>query len=816
MNVTPFPRWIGWRGTLALLLLVTVQGAAAGTHALDLSPTAPSVRRGHLDLGGTGPGGASIAVNSFYIEQNGRPFVPVVGEFHYCRYPVADWDEALRTMKAGGINVVATYVFWTLHERREGEFDWSGDLDLRRFVALAEDAGLQVIVRVGPFCHGEMRNGGLPDWLYGRAFEVRSNDPEYLGLVNKLYAEISRQITGQFFKDGGPIIGVQLENEFQHSAAPWDVRHTGAPIEWTVAARDVGVTHAGVSVSEAANAHAEYGSDHMVNLKRIAKKHGLDAPLYTATGWGNAAIVPQGSVPVSAAYPYPFWTKTPVASRFFLFKDLRKQPDYAPVSFAPELYPALPAEMGAGMCPTYARRAYVPEESVEPMVVRMLGSGSNGLGYYMYHGGATPVFDDRFYNEDASGLPKINYDYQSPIGQYGRVKEHYFSLRPLHLFLASYGERLAPLPTILPDHAASLAPTDTGTLRYAARAAEGSGFVFLVNFQDHAAMQELTELRLSLADGRRTIVMPSTGTFTLRAGTAAILPVNLDLDGVRLRSAMVQPLTILRGEGPARSVFFSIDGLPPELVFDAGTVTAAEGCEVEVTGGATIVRGVADRAFSFAIEGRPVLVVPRSLALEANVTPDGRLLFTRATLTVNGSELALRSAGATEVDVAVYPAVDAAPVVKGAVVKSVAAPLRGLSAFRMSFEPVEFSAGWRQVAPRRYAARFESGLGGLHDVFMRVNYEGDTAMAFIDGRMVDDHFYSGRPWEIGLKRFMPELQGREMVFVFHPMPRDPTYFNDLPDAARPTFAPDAKSHLAVSGIEFIPEYRAVLQLEPAR
>lgn len=816
MNVTPFPRWIGWRGTLALLLLATLRGAAAGTHALDLSPAAPPVRRGHLDLGGTAPGGASITVNSYYIEQNGRPFVPVVGEFHYGRYPVADWDEALRTMKAGGINVVATYVFWNLHERREGKFDWSGDLDLRRFVTRAGEAGLQVIVRVGPFCHGEIRNGGLPDWLYGRAFEVRSNDPRYLALVNQLYAEISRQLTGQFLKDGGPIIGVQLENEFQHSAAPWEIRHVGAPLEWTVAARDVGVTHAGVSVSEAANANAEYGSDHMVNLKRIAKKHGLDAPLYTATGWGNAAIVPQGSVPVSAAYPYPFWTKTPVASRFYLFKDLRKQPDYAPVSFAPELYPALPAEMGAGMCPTYARRAYVPEESVEPMVVRMLGSGSNGLGYYMYHGGATPVIDDRFYNEDASGLPKIGYDYQAPIGQYGRVKEHYFSLRLIHLFLASYGDRLAPLPTILPENAAALAPTDTGTLRYAARAAEGSGFVFLVNFQDHAAMQDLTGLQLSLADGGRTIAVPSTGAFTLRAGTAAILPVNLDLDGVRLRSATVQPLTILRGAGPARSVFFSIDGLPPELVFDAGTVTAAEGCEVVTTDGATIVRGAADRAFSFAIEGRPVLVVPRSLALQANVTPDGRLLFTRATVTANDGKLALRSAGATEVDVAVYPAVDTAPVVKGATVKSVASPLRELSAFRLSFEPVEFAATWRQIAPRRYAARIESGFGGLHDVFMRVNYEGDTAMAFIDGRMVDDHFYSGRPWEIGLKRFMPQLQGRELVFVFHPMPRDPTYLNDLPEAARPRFATDAKSHLKVTGVEFTPEYRAALTLEPAR
>src|SRR5208337_4465695 len=83
-------------------------------------------------------------------------------------------------------------------------------------------AGLHAIVRVGPFCHGEVRNGGLPDWLYGRSFRVRSNDNGYLEHVKRLYGQIAGQLDGLYFKDGGPIIGIQLENELLHAGAPWE------------------------------------------------------------------------------------------------------------------------------------------------------------------------------------------------------------------------------------------------------------------------------------------------------------------------------------------------------------------------------------------------------------------------------------------------------------------------------------------------------------------------------------------------------------------------------------------------------------------
>ena len=130
------------------------------------------------------------------------------------------WEEEILKMKAGGISVIPTYVFWNIHEEQEGRFRWDGQRDLRRFLQLCQKHGMQVIIRIGPWCHGEIRSGGFPDWLFAKTLEVRSDDPEYLKYVRRLYGEIARQMEGLYYKDGGPVIGCQLENELQHSAAP--------------------------------------------------------------------------------------------------------------------------------------------------------------------------------------------------------------------------------------------------------------------------------------------------------------------------------------------------------------------------------------------------------------------------------------------------------------------------------------------------------------------------------------------------------------------------------------------------------------------
>ena len=172
-------------------------------------------------------------------------------------------------MKAGGITIVSTYVFWIHHEEIEGDWNWSDNRDLREFVRLAASVGLKVIVRCGPWDHGEVRNGGFPEWLVKKGWKLRSTDERYLGKVRLLYAQIARQIQGELWKDGGPVIGIQLDNEF------------GGPAEYLLA------------------------------LKAIARDCGLDVPLYTRTGWDQPKTpVPFGEiVPLYGAYAEGFWNR---------------------------------------------------------------------------------------------------------------------------------------------------------------------------------------------------------------------------------------------------------------------------------------------------------------------------------------------------------------------------------------------------------------------------------------------------------------------------------------------------------------------------
>src|SRR5258708_2866695 len=192
-------------------------------RTLTLPAQAAPVFSGHLKLRGTNPQGHSIEFTNYTMLQDGKPCIPVMGEFHFSRYPFQEWEDELLKMKCGGVNIVATYVFWIHVEEEEGVFDWSNNNNLREFVSLCGRHGLQVMVRIGPFAHGECRNGGIPDWLYGRPFQLRSNDGRYLKYVKRLYDAIGAQIDGLLFKDGGPIIGVQLDNEYMHAGAPWEV-----------------------------------------------------------------------------------------------------------------------------------------------------------------------------------------------------------------------------------------------------------------------------------------------------------------------------------------------------------------------------------------------------------------------------------------------------------------------------------------------------------------------------------------------------------------------------------------------------------------
>jgi beta-galactosidase len=220
----------------------------------------PALETSYLKRGGTSPEGHVIAANNLYLTLNGKPWLPVMGEFHFSRYPASKWEEELLKMKAGGVQIVATYVFWIHQEEVEGHFDWSGQRDLRQFVELCGKCGLRVHLRIGPWGHGEARNGGFPDWLM-KIGPTRRNDPVYLKYVKRYFDKIGRQIAQLTWKKGGPIIGVQLENEYG-SRGP------------------------------------DAGAAHISQLKELAIQAGLDVPLYTVTGWPNPDFPAREVIPV--------------------------------------------------------------------------------------------------------------------------------------------------------------------------------------------------------------------------------------------------------------------------------------------------------------------------------------------------------------------------------------------------------------------------------------------------------------------------------------------------------------------------------------
>ena len=131
-------------------------------YVVDASRDRLNIVSGQLHLGGRNPQGRTIEFTNYYPLFNGKPCIPVMGEFHFSRFASRYWEEELLKMKAGGITIVATYVFWNHIEEDEGQFDWSGNNNLRQFIQLCGKHQLGALVRIGPFA--QWRSAGLAVW----------------------------------------------------------------------------------------------------------------------------------------------------------------------------------------------------------------------------------------------------------------------------------------------------------------------------------------------------------------------------------------------------------------------------------------------------------------------------------------------------------------------------------------------------------------------------------------------------------------------------------------------------------------------------
>ncbi|MGN9840408.1 beta-galactosidase [Nonomuraea sp. H19] len=528
------------------------------TVAIPGTPEPPA--RGHLAMGEESHLPDAITADSRHLWRAGRPWFPVMGEFHYGRYPAAEWREELLKVRAGGVTAVATYVFWNLHEERRGRYDWSGDRDLRRFVKTCAEAGLDAVVRIGPWGHGESRNGGFPDWLLAAECVPRTDDPRYLALVRPFFAQIGLQLGGLTRRDGGPIVAVQLENELYDQPG------------------------------------------HLFTLKRMAKEAGIDAPLWTATGWGHAQLPPDEVIPLFGGYAEAAWDTAhdgwPQQSRAHYFfgpgrdddsigADLRTTETAGSDEGHLARYPFATCELGGGMYTSYHRRPIVTADDVAALSLVKLGSGSVWQGYYMYHGASQKIGELSTLQEShATGYPNdcpvITYDFQAPLGEFGQFREAYARLRLLHLWLASDGADLAPMTLAMPQDA----PDDTAdrsALRWSVRSDGRSGFLFVNNHQPVETLPSHEGVQFAVTLGGRELMVPRRPV-TVPAGAYFVWPLARPVGASTLLAASAQPVCTL--DGPVL-VLAQVAGIPAELVFDAATVAEIDGPALEdaATGG---------------------------------------------------------------------------------------------------------------------------------------------------------------------------------------------------------------------------------------
>ncbi|MCF0198965.1 MAG: beta-galactosidase [Bacteroidaceae bacterium] len=478
----------------------------------------------------------SISWDAQSLLFDGERVCPVMGEIHYSRLPEQEWGTALRRMKDGGVTVVATYVFWNHIEEEEGVFDWSGQRSLRGFLEACRDADMPVVLRIGPFCHGEVRCGGIPDWMFRKDCKMRSEDPVFLHYMTRLYRQIFTQVQGLQWKDGGPVMACQFDNEYR--------------------------------------GHGSY----LLSLKRIAQTIGFDLPFYTRTGWPElASPVPFGAlIPLYGDYADGFWersTKETAGNYYkaFNFKAFRSSTAIASeqlqnqqerVTQGDEQYPYFTCELGGGMMVAYHRRPYLYPEDALAMAVVKLGSGSNLLGYYMYHGGTNPesrtgiTLQERQATRatNYNDMPVKNYDFQAPLGEFGQTYPHYYTLRPRHLMMHDWGATLAPMEANFPTPQ-DLAKGDDAQLRWAYRQQGDSAFVFVSNYERLQHLSAKRGVQFEVAG----VKFPARPT-TIPADCIGVLPVNID--GIQYATAQL----VARRDG--RIYMMQLPGLPVEMKVD--------------------------------------------------------------------------------------------------------------------------------------------------------------------------------------------------------------------------------------------------------
>ena len=346
-------------------------------------------------LAQTGGHGHSFAVEHGQFTLDGKPFQIISGEMHYARVPRAYWRDRLRMAKAMGLNSITTYVFWNEHEPKPGVFDFSGNNDVAEFIREAQQEGLYVILRPGPYSCAEWEFGGFPAWLLkNHSMVVRSSDPKFLKAARTWLLRLGQEVAPLQIGNGGPIIAVQVENEY-----------------------------------------GSYGSDHayMEGIHHILLDAGFTkAQLYTADG---ADELPDGSLPELPAV-INFGTGE-AKTEFAKLKKLR--PDG----------PFMSGEYWDGWFDHWGSPHETKDAAKEAEELDWMLRQGYSVSMYMFHGGTSFGWMNGANSNGKNYEPDVtSYDYDSPLDESGRTTPKYDLFRKT--IAQATGKELPPVPAMPP------------------------------------------------------------------------------------------------------------------------------------------------------------------------------------------------------------------------------------------------------------------------------------------------------------------------------------------------------------------------------
>lgn len=473
------------------------------------------------------------SANNIYFTKDGRPFLPVTGELHFSRLPRKFWKRELLKMKDSGITVVSTYVFWNYHQPDKNTFDFSGDNDIAAFLNICKEIDLPCILRIGPWCHGEVVRGGLPKFV-NRMFRKRGNYPKYLEYVKAYWKRLAVEVKP--FLDGKAVIGIQLENEY-----------TGS-------------------------------TEHIRTLRKIAEEVGFKTPFFTMTAWPSNHPE-KDLLGLVGGYPEAPWTQNikplPPKNRFAISaakteadigEDLLKSNKGNEDKFAD--YPYASCELGPGNQVTQHRRPIISVNDGYGVGFSRFASGMNWLGYYMYHGGRNPnhaPMQESRITGYPNNYPIIDYDFQAPIGRYGDCRPHGDRLRLLHLFINTFDENIALKQTFFPDKKRK-SVSDISIPSCSVRMDKnGSGYFFACSYERGLEFKNYSGVNAIIHCDNKTINLPN---IDITKNSMFFYPFNIRIGNTVFDYILAQPITKINENGKTICYFMQIDGVFPRLSID--------------------------------------------------------------------------------------------------------------------------------------------------------------------------------------------------------------------------------------------------------